>query len=176
MDYPKLLIPTDNEQILLPSGEFVQIQKATPTFTVWKGDRVHDNYGGKNILEYNGQPAFAELIVLKNFLIEGWTGVWVDTFRSRYLTDYWPAKEVKLVREADELLKSIYQDASSRKGCWDVFCWKDNSFIFIECKAKGKDVIRGSQIKWLASAIKIGLPLSFFLIVEWSVPNEQVAI
>jgi hypothetical protein len=36
---------------------------------------------------------------------------------------------------------------------------------------KGRDSIRSTQVTFLAAALKLGLPLSTFLIVEWSVPS-----
>jgi hypothetical protein len=54
-------------------------------------------------------------------------------------------------------------------GCFDVFCWKGNQFIFIEAKRSGRARIRDTQRAWLQAAIrKCRLPCDSFLVVEWS--------
>ena len=174
MQYPKLLDPTTTEAVELSSGKVVHVPKSTPSFELWNGKPVNDTYGGKVVLSLGDKPAFAELVVLNTFVREGWAGVWVDTYRNKFRTEYWPANEVELPKEAHDLLQSINTINGSRKGCWDVYCWKDHCFVFIECKAKGKDAIRESQRKWLASAIQSGLSLDSFLIVEWS-PSQKRA-
>lgn len=174
MVYPQLLVPTTTEALELPSGKVVHVPKTTPSFSLWKGNSVDDTYGGKAILSFEDKPAFAELVVLNMFRREGWDGVWVDTFRNKFRTEYWPANEVELPKEAHDLLQSINTKNGSNKGCWDVYCWKGWSFIFIECKANGKDAIRETQRKWLASAIQFGLALDSFLIVEWSASKKRL--
>ena len=173
MQYPNLLIPTTTEEIELPSGRVVQIPKANPLFEVWTGKPVSDTYGNKPILSFNGRPAFAELIILRILQNDGWNGVWVDTYRNEYRTAYWPKNEVELPTEQQQLLQRIYKKADSNKGCWDVFCWKEEVRLFAESKRKGYDRIRGTQRRWLEAAIECGLPLTSFLIVEWSVALER---
>jgi hypothetical protein len=169
MRYPSLLTPTTIERIELPSGKIVQIPKANPLFKVWTGKPVSDTYGNKLILSFNDKPAFAELAILKNFQDDGWCGVWVDTYRNKYRTEYWPKNEIELPAERQQLLQEIYEKAGSNKGCFDVFCWKEARCIFIESKRQGHDKIRDTQRQWVEAAIKCGLPLTSFLLVEWSV-------
>lgn len=171
MQYPNILTPTTKEQITLPSaGRVVHIPKAKPLFKLWTGNPVSDTYGGKLVLSFNGKPAFAELVILKILQDDGWTGVWVDTYRNKYRTSYWPKDEVELPSEQQQVLREIYQKAGSNKGCFDVFCWKETLCIFAESKRQeGQDKIRDTQRQWLEAAIECGLPLTSFLLVEWSV-------
>jgi hypothetical protein len=46
---------------------------------------VQDAYGGKPIIDVDGQPLYAELAVLRILNREGWAGVWADSCRHRYL-------------------------------------------------------------------------------------------
>lgn len=43
-----------------------------PRFRKWTGKPSHDTYNGKPVLEFNGEPAFAELVILRTFEEAGW--------------------------------------------------------------------------------------------------------
>lgn len=169
MSIPKLLAPNSFEEITLPSGEKVQIPKTTPLFTAWSGAQVDSSYNSKPILAYKDRPVFAELAILRLFEDAGWRGVWVDTYGKKYRSEYWPKNEVSLPAEQQKLLQDISNRAGSKNGCFDVFCWRDDSIIFAESKRKAKDRIRDTQRRWLQAALQCGLQISSFLIVEWSV-------
>lgn len=133
-------------------------------------------YGGKTVLDVNGEPVFAELGILRAFQRDGWDGVWVDTYRRRYRVVFWGDPEgVKPPREQQEFLDAIHSRAGTRSGCWDVFCWKHEFRLFAEAKRVGKDASRERQIKWLAAALELGVPVFSFLIVEWSVEKRKQA-
>jgi hypothetical protein len=165
--YPPELNPTQYEVIVLPSGNKIEIPKTHPTFNPRLGNFPVDNYGRKPVLDFNGKKDFAELIILKLFLNKGWNGVWVDTFSHKYRTSFWPKNEVKLPLEPNQIIDNIYKNTGSRYGCWDVFCWKDNQYLFAEAKRSQHDRIRDTQKKFLEAAINFGLPKTSFLIVEW---------
>jgi hypothetical protein len=64
MNYPASLQPTTTETLTLPSGRSVAFSKATPTFAKWPGKFVGSTYGKKPILDFDGRPAFAEMVIL----------------------------------------------------------------------------------------------------------------
>ena len=168
MQYPKLLTLTTYENIQLPSGAFVQIPKTEPIYELWTGQPPSDRYGKKAVLNSKGEPAFAELAILRIFASAGWQGVWVDTYRHKYRTAYFPPNEIKLAAEQQKLLSSIYDKAGTKTGCWDVFCWREGGeILFAESKSQSRDRIRDRQRRWLEAAIQCGLPISSFLMVEW---------
>jgi len=168
MTYPQELEPTATEIVELPSGKTVVIPKATPIFKVWTGEKITDTYGGKLVLDFDGKPEFAELGILRLFEGAGWQGFWVDTFHGKYRTCYWPANEVEPPDDQASLLNRIHEAAGTRKGCWDVFCWNGDRYIFAESKRHAKDSLQDTQRRWLEAAIECGLPLESFLVVEWS--------
>ena len=168
MKYPSLLKPKTTTDIKLPSGKVVPISKASPMFELWTGEPVSDTYGNKPILNINGKPAFAELAILRILQADGWDGVWIDTYRNSYRTEFWPRNSVQLPIKAEQLLRRIYQTARARIGCWDVFCWKGRTYLFAESKRQGRDRFQTTQRLWLEAAINCGLPLASFLVVEWS--------
>jgi len=69
----------------------------------------------------------------------------------------------------EQLLQRIYERAVAANGCWDVFSWRGGEHLFAEFKGHGHDRIPDSQRRWLQAALECGLPLTSFLIVEWSV-------
>lgn len=166
--YPQQLMPETVEYLRLPSGQTVQIPKATPIFRLWSGEFTGDTYGNKPLINIDGSPIFAELAILKLFQKDGWEGVWVDTFRKKYRTAWGDGGVVRLSGERLELLRAIHRGAGSASGCFDVFCWKDDLVVFAESKRKAKDEIRQTQLAWLEAAMQTGLDASAFLIVEWS--------
>ena len=173
--YPDALRPDATETFLLPrSGRREEISKATPTFVEWNDPArpVKKTYGGKAVLDLDGEPYFAELAVRKLFVDAGWDGVWVDKSKYRVGYDYFDEGKpgdffVTLPEDKSRLLNEIY-DASGtpHSGCWDVFCWKGDDVAFIE--SKRKDNVRPSQDLWLEAALQVGVPRSSFLVVKWS--------
>jgi hypothetical protein len=61
--YPHALKPQANHKVVLPSGKEVEIAKATPVFSRWTGAMPSDTFGGKPVLELNGEMVFAELAI-----------------------------------------------------------------------------------------------------------------
>ena len=53
-------------------------------------------------------------------------------------------------------------------GCWDVFAWRNGTYLFAEAKHSKKDKIRETQLRWYAAALECGLSEQNFLLVEWS--------
>jgi len=59
-------------------------------------------------LDYNGNPVFAEILILRILQEAGWNGVWVDTFRGKFLNSYYPKREeVEIPEDRLQLLNKI---------------------------------------------------------------------
>lgn len=72
-------------RLLLPSGATLSIPTCFSLFELWQGPRIPDSYGGKAVLDCNGEPLFAELAILRVIQEDpGWDGVWIDTYRKRF--------------------------------------------------------------------------------------------
>jgi hypothetical protein len=156
------------ETLVLSSGASVQVSKYAARFRAWTGMPVADSYGGKAVLDWQGQPVFAELAILYSLREEGFEGVWVDGYSHRFRVslseDQQPPAHVR------ELLDKIVQENDGkRQGCWDVLAWKDSRYVFAESKRKGKDRIRKTQVRWLEAALRAGVPLQCFCICEWEI-------
>ena len=147
-----MITVTGFERLLLPSGRIVDVPKATPSFSVWSGERPADRYGKKPILNFEGRMAFPELAILWDLQKSGWNGVWVDTYRRQFRIDYWNAAPVELPDEAQALLNRISTARGGKhRGTWDVFCWQGNEYLFAKSKWKSHDWLRPTQLEWLAA-------------------------
>lgn len=163
------------EEIRLPSDELVEIEKLEALFAPWRGDEV-DTYGDKQVIDYRGRPAFAELVVLWDMQEDGWQGVWIDSYRRKLRTGFWNVDPIqRLPERPSSLLERIYAAAGSRAGAWDVFCWRGEDVRFTDCKRRSRDRIQPSQLRFLQAARSVDFPLSCFRIVEWDIAAPPTA-
>jgi len=148
----------------------VSVPKAVVVFQQWSGPPIADTYGGKAVLDYAGEPLFAELVILRQFQSAGWQGAWMDTYGRRtrisITDDSWLPEEQRV------LLDRVAARAGTPHGCFDVFAWNDNAVVFAEAKRSGQDRIRRSQVRWLSAALDVGVPLESLLVVEWSLARD----
>ncbi|MEP7214023.1 MAG: hypothetical protein ABI791_13160 [Acidobacteriota bacterium] len=167
MDYPSILKPTSFEPLVLSTGKTIPVSKTSPVFQKWSGEELQNTYGGKAVIDVDGEPCFSELAILRAFQKDGWSGVWVDTFSNCFRT-IWEGKGVGLPPEKQLILDEIKSAAKSKNGCWDVFCWRADKVVFAEAKLLANDQVRSSQINWLEATLLCGFDESSFLLVEWS--------
>jgi len=156
-----LLPVTTFERLLLPSGRIVDVAKATPSFSLWRGEQPPDRYGKKPVVDFDGRMAFAELAILWSLQKAGWNGLWVNTRSPLEL----PAGPKMLLDRISSLR------GGKHRGTWDVFCWRDGEYLFAQSKWKNHDRFKPLQLEWLEAALSVNLPLSSFLIVEWSIQS-----
>ncbi len=164
------LLSTTSEILTLPSGTTVEVPKCVVSFEAWNGEAVNDTYGNKQVLNLNGEPLFAELVVRAIFMQNGWEGVWVDSYRKCFRTKL-PDKSKEdfvLPDQPRQIFEKIVEQTGF-KGCWDVFLWNGTNVLFVECKRSKKDEIRESQLVWLETSLKLGLSPHNFLLVEWDI-------
>jgi hypothetical protein len=81
---PPALRPTTHETLRGARGDVVEVPKARLVFRRWTGALPGDRCGAKPILDWHGEPVFAELAILRILEAHGWGGVWVDSFGCKY--------------------------------------------------------------------------------------------
>jgi len=176
--YPSLLVPNAKEKLFINNGQEVQIPKKELVFQKWKGEKLNNTFGNKPLIDFDGVPVFAEIAILKLGLISSWKGRWIETYGMKgnnpyYLSDWVDdklGKQKSSEIESDKVksvIEQIAQENNGYSGTWDIILWKDDEFVFYECKRKNKDSLRGSQLNWIESALKCGLNLKNFVILEW---------
>jgi len=72
LDLPASLKPTNLVRILLPSGRVLALPYCYPSFPKWPHEHSLFTFGNKTILDFEGQPVFAELMILKLLQRAGW--------------------------------------------------------------------------------------------------------
>ena len=148
-------------------------------------------------VDLNGEHLFAELGLLRLLERKGWSGRWVNPYAARaeggvaardpkMLTSWHPdltraqQAHVPIEGEPRELLTAIarrnakfsgrarYEKDEWYGGCWDVFAWKDDRFVFVE--SKYKDLVKSSQLGWLRAALDLDderLRPDSFVLARW---------
>jgi len=167
----------ESEIFSLPSGANVPIPKYFLEFKEWKGAPIPNTYNGKAVIDWHGEPVFAELAVLRLFQSHGWSGVWVDSYRRKYrvgLPDV--AEPISLPSRQSRLIDALREKTGRFGGCWDVVVWKGNTTLFLELKRQKKDAIQNTQVEWLSAALESGLTVDNFALVEWNIMPRAVTL
>jgi len=122
---------SEPHKIVLPSGEAVRVPTRHLSFEAWSGPPISDTYGGKAVLDLNGEPLFAELAILRLLQREGFDGVWGDTFRHRFRQSI-ALEECKLPPWVQAEFEKIVGEIGNWSGCWDVLAWKSENRIRVD--------------------------------------------
>ena len=157
-----------SEVLISENGQVVYIDKYILKFNQYKHSNNINNYGGKVILDFQNEPVFAELLILRILEAQDYKGVWVDTYRNKFWTSITEKIDItNLDKKIKTVIEEIYILKGGKKsGCFDVVAYKNNEFVFVELKRGKKDKIRQTQIEWLLTAKQINKNYKF-IIVEW---------
>ena len=168
---------TDSELFSLSSGEQVSIQKYFLTFDPWEGAPIPNTYNGKAVIDWKGEPVFAELGILRLFQSQGWEGVWVDSYRRKFRVGLPDVVEpVELPETQEKLIEAIRASTDREGGCWDVLLWQGDTTLFLELKRQRRDKIQPTQVAWLEHALALGFGPSNFGLIEWRFPELPIRI
>lgn len=159
-----------SESFAAADGEILTLPKYHFIFEPWPAQHEWDTCGGKQILQFKGEPLFSEMVVLRLLEQHGYKGVWVDT----YLNKFWqrlPQFGFPVVPDKKllDVFEKIYElKGGHRSGCFDVIAYRGDHFVFAELKRQKEDSIRQSQIQWLHAATRCDLENPTFIIAEWT--------
>lgn len=169
-----------SDVIELESGK-CNILKYELTLNEWKGKAIQNTFGGKVLVDVNGNASFAELAVVDYLKKHGWNARWVETYgrppmEPFMLTEwndvcYREQVHVPIIdAEIYETLLGIAKLNGNRfSGCWDIVAWKNGYISFLEVKRNKRDCIRSSQINWLKASLAYGLNCNNFIIIQWNI-------
>jgi len=176
MTYPSFFEPTSTESFTV--GDLVlQIPKSEVVFTEWNGAPISDTFGGKRIINHDGDPVFAELAIMRVFQDDGWDSRWVETYgkKTPICLNEWkdggyraqincPFDDPSIKRLLAEIAVA---NGGKYSGCWDVVSKKGDSILFAESKRTKRDIVQPSQRNWFTAALNCGLTVDNFLMVQW---------
>jgi hypothetical protein len=122
----------------------------------------------------DGRALFPEIALLALFQKVGWKGVWFDAVHRRYY-DKMPnvSKGAGLDTRIASLLARVNAAASGRRtACWDLVLWDGKDVLFVDVlpapAAPGH-----ARVAWLDAALRTGVSLGQFLVVEWGTRSVQ---
>ena len=162
-----LALSSRSEQRLTDSGTVaieslkIHFPAATPRHLL--DESLSKTYRSKPLVLVNNEALFGELAILRYLQMDGWDGVWIDTFHGRgrrkvFWSNLPPSGHGILSVEAESLYdKIIVANSGKSSGFFDVFAWKNGVFIFLEYKGEGDSSNRNEK-KWINTAIKCGIP------------------
>jgi hypothetical protein len=176
--YPEALEP-DSYELHTIDGENIQIPVVHLKFKKWQGEPIANTFGGKGLIDYQGEAMFAELAIKRGAETDGWQARWVETYAMKgkmpYYFSQWgdgalPTQiQDPITDEAPlaSLARVAKQNNGSYSGCWDVVVWKDEQVTYVEAKRIKKDAVRITQDRWLDAGLKAGLSPENFMIAWW---------
>ena len=176
---PAALTLTGAEHVRLPSGRVVSIPRATGHCSPWRGAITIDTWGGKPVLDVQGEQTFAEVARVRMFQASGGEARWLETYNAPpqwpWALDRWSPAGIK-AREivplgnasvAHVLQHVIAHNGGRCRGCWAVLAWRGSALLWAEAKRTRHDRLSDTQKPWLDAAFQAGLVVELFLLVAW---------
>ena len=153
---------------------------------ILEGDRAEKpnllkkrTYDIKPQIEVAGEILYPELALVRLAQKVGWEAAWMDSFHYGVWRDMPTTQRVQIPDQQVELLDRITSQERTKDGrtrwagCWDVVAWREDEVAFIE--SKGTEELEGSQLRFLESALTIGVPLEAFSLAVWELSGESPA-
>lgn len=156
----------------LPSGRAVTIRRLVVQFGDASPNRLPvgalpATYTSKPLVTFHGEAMFGELAVLRWLEVDGWEGVWLDTFHARKCWRAMPTRgspvslPVAMQARYDAIVAANGGRAS---GAFDVMAWRGAQVIFVEYKGPGDRANRNAS-RWMDAALDAGVSANDLLIV-----------
>lgn len=156
----------------LPSGAVVAMRCLTVRFGRASPDRLPEGslpstYVVKPLVTFHGAAMFGELALLRWLEVDGWQGVWLDTFHDRRAWQEMPSRgvPVALPAHAQAVYDAIVAANGGRaSGTFDVMAWRGAHTIFVQYRA-GDDVPNRHAPRWIEAALSAGISANDLLLV-----------
>jgi hypothetical protein len=144
----------------------------TPTLSCWAPN--------KPTLLFDGEPTWAELVIVRLLEPRGWSGRWVKNWTGGCESCVDVGNAEPMPEAAAAMFVRIDNRAASRTGggAWDVFAWRGHEYLFIESKQhRSGDALRPGQLAWLDAALAEGVDDANFAVVEYDAgrPSTRAA-
>ncbi|WP_188678948.1 hypothetical protein [Subtercola lobariae] len=173
MEYPALLTPNGSAQ----HGEF-RFPVVTVSLKKWAGETLGNTFGGKGVVDHEGEPMFAELAIQRLAVASGWNARWVETYGAKaampYFFEEWAPASISAQTNSpvktpvqEELIRNIMTINGGHSGFWDALAWHGNETVFYEAKLRKHDRLNKNQYKWVRSALEAGLSIDQFVLFDW---------
>jgi hypothetical protein len=176
---PASLIADGCDTVTLSGGETLEIRRAKTAFRSWPHEIMIDTFGGKPVLDVNGEQTFAEVAIVRLFRPAEWNARWLESYAARgswpRVLSQWHPGGIKFCEDViieDERVRTTIQsiiDANGGKcsGCWDAVAWSEDRIVFCEAKRSKRDRLSETQRGWMQAALRAGFTAEHFLVLEW---------
>ena len=164
----------------LPSGRVAHLRRLVLPLGRASPDRLPEGslaptYTSKPLVTFNGAAMFGELALLKWLELDGWEGVWLDTFHGRKAWRAMPtvATPVRLPPAAQELYDRILVENGGRaSGTFDVMAWRGAQTIFLEYDGPA-DRSNKHAAGWIDAALSVGVSEHDLILVTGTVRDRE---
>lgn len=157
----------DQVRVVLPSSRReVNVPGYVRTELHWRGD-LPDGFGSvpnKSAFSFDGSALYPELIVVRLLERAGWSAAWRKNWNA---AAYW--RDIGQPIEPSPLAVSIVDQVSRQAGHvapWDIVAWRDRELRFLVSRTGGGQRVSAYLANWLDAALRMGIPLGCFAIVE----------
>jgi VRR-NUC domain len=116
--------------------------------------------------------------VLARRRLDGWNGLWVNSFGRELRPDWFPAPALSIVDVAPPDVTATFERLRAANGglggFLDLFTWRDGQVRFVEVKS-GRSKLTDNQQKFVDLAVELGHDPNDFLLVEVTHPTTRDA-
>lgn len=112
----------------------------------------------------DGAPTYPELLVVRLLEKAGWGAAWRKTWNG---VAYW--RDINEKVEPSALALSIIEQVTrgaGYEGSWDIVAWRDRELRLLFSRTPGGQRVSAYAADWLDAALRMGIPLGCFAVVE----------
>jgi hypothetical protein len=153
--------------VILPhDGRRVELQHYVRNESIWLAE-LPSEFGAipnKVPYELDGAPLYPELLIVRLLEAAGWSAAWRKTWNGEA---YW--RDVRQSIEPPDTVVSVIEQISAyagHSGQWDILAWRDRQLRLLTSRQAGGQLVSAYQAAWLSVALRTGLPISCFAVVE----------
>jgi hypothetical protein len=149
----------------------VEIQGYVRRETVWTGELPAAFGTVPNKMPYvlGGAPHYPELLIVRLLEAAGWNAAWRKTWNGEA---FW--RDLREPIQLPGLVTGALAQVSTHAGHagqWDVVAWRDRHLRLLTSRTWGGQLVSAYQADWLGVALRMGLPIGCFAVVEHRVPR-----
>jgi len=152
--------------VLPSSGRAVTVPGYVRREVAWRGE-LPVNFGtipNKPAYAFGGTAVYPELIVVQLLEAAGWGAAWHKNWKTEA---YW--RDIGVEVEPSALALAIIEQVSRQAGHaapWDIVAWRGRELRLLTSRTGGEQRMGAYLASWLDAALRMGIPLGCFAIVE----------
>ncbi|HEX6474951.1 MAG TPA: hypothetical protein VF114_07700 [Candidatus Limnocylindria bacterium] len=144
----------------------VSVQGYVRHETPWQ-DELPAGFGivpNKPAYTQDGAAYYPELLIVRLLEAGGWDAAWRKTWNGEA---YWRALREPV--DVPEAVLSVIGQVSAHaghSGQWDILAWRGRQLRLLSSRPAGGQLVGAYQAEWLSVALRMGMPLAWFAVVE----------